>query len=356
MNADNLRELKELTKNLTVLFVEDSQVLQKQVSKFLSKLFKEVYQACDGEEGLEKFKKHRPNMVLTDLTMPKKNGLDMIREIMIINDKTKIIVISAHNDEEVISKIISLKVIDFLLKPLDMDKLIDKLLNVYGNKQNTSNKTCVKDLEMIYQHNGRVRFINYYKDILVQNDGKIVSIDEGKFVVKVPHIQALAIDYEKYIIIELKSVNKYMKLKLVEVDTQKDLVYLINPMYIDHTIKANKNKHYFLNRNSKMRLHINHKYFEFNIIDISLELVTLYTPLPDIELEVDDEINFTLVLCVNDSPGAKEIFAKGNVLKMGAYSGGYKIISTLFIEDEDKQEYEQYLNDIDSAILQELTQ
>lgn len=355
MNADNLIELKDLTKDLSVLFVEDSQILQKQVGKFLSKIFKEVYQAYDGEEGIKNFKRYKPDIILTDITMPKKNGLDMIREIMIIDDKTKIIVISAHNDEEVIAKIIALKVVDFLLKPLAMDKLIDKLLNVYGGKQLNSNKKCIRDLEMIHQHNGRIRFINYFKDIIIENDGKIISIDDGKFIIKIPHIQALAIEYEKYIIIELKSAKKFMKLKLLEVDTQKDLVYLINPMYINHTIKTNKTKHYFLNRNSKIGLHINHKYFEFNITDISLELITLYTPITDLELEIEDEINFTLVLTVDELSDAKKIFAKGNVLKKGSYSGGFKVISTLFIEDEDKEDFRQYINDIESSILLELT-
>ncbi len=151
-----------------------------------------------------------------------------------------------------------------------------------------------------------------------------------------------------------------MKLKLLSVDEEKDLVYLKNPMYISHTIKQNKNKHYFLNRNIKIGLHINHKYYDFNILDISNELVTMYTSLNDIELEVDDEINFTLDLVVDNisdnENGIIQIFVKGNVLKMGKYSGGFKIISTLFIEDEDKQNFQKYLLDIEKAILLELTQ
>ncbi len=201
MNVENLKELREITKDLTVLFVEDSQVLQKQVGKFLGKVFKEVYQAFDGEDGVKKYKSHKPDMILTDITMPKKNGLDMIREIKIISDKAKIIVISAHNDEEVIAQIISLHVVDFLLKPLDIDKLIDKLLKVYGGDKLSSNKRCINDLEMIYQHKGRVRFINYFKEIIIDNDGQIIEIIENQFVLKIPHVQILAIDYEKYVII-----------------------------------------------------------------------------------------------------------------------------------------------------------
>ena len=359
MNVENLRKLKDITSELSVLFVEDSQVLQKQVGQFLSKIFKDVYQAYDGQDGILKYKKYKPDIILTDITMPKKDGLDMIREIKIINNDVKIIVISAHNDESVIEKIIGLKVLDFLLKPLDIDKLIEKLLDVYVSSKKESKKLCFQSLEMLHQHNGKVGFINYYKKIAIENDGKIMDIVDGQICIKTDHLQVLAIEHEQYIIIELKNINKFIKLKLSKVDKENDLVYLINPMYINHTRAINNNKHYFLDNKTKIGLHINHSYYEFDIIEISSELVVMYCAESDIELNDEDIINFTIFLDLDESSNkmyATKIFSKGSVQKIGSFNGGMKIVSTVLIEDEDKILFKNYLHKIEDTIIFELTQ
>ena len=80
-NMENLKVLQEIAKDFTILFAEDSKALQKQVVIFLEKFFKKVYIASDGVEGITQYKEYKPDLILTDLTMPILNGHDMIREI-----------------------------------------------------------------------------------------------------------------------------------------------------------------------------------------------------------------------------------------------------------------------------------
>jgi CheY-like chemotaxis protein len=80
-NMEHIIQLKNIAQEYDILFVEDSKALQSQVSKFLKKLFKNVYTASNGKEGLESFKINRPKLILTDLTMPFMSGHEMIREI-----------------------------------------------------------------------------------------------------------------------------------------------------------------------------------------------------------------------------------------------------------------------------------
>ncbi len=75
---NTLSSLKEYTKDLTVLYVEDSSTLLKLLGKFLEKIFKTVYLATDGLKGLESYKLHKQDIVLTDLTMPQMDGYDLI--------------------------------------------------------------------------------------------------------------------------------------------------------------------------------------------------------------------------------------------------------------------------------------
>ncbi|MBU4110914.1 response regulator, partial [bacterium] len=64
--------------DISILFVEDEDISKEMISNFLHKqFFKNIYTAKNGLEGLKLYKKIRPEIVLTDLTMPVMNGLEM---------------------------------------------------------------------------------------------------------------------------------------------------------------------------------------------------------------------------------------------------------------------------------------
>jgi len=125
-------ELKEQTKDLVVLYVEDEDDTRKQISQVLSIFFKEVVIGVNGLDALEKYKvdMDRIDLVMTDLTMPKMDGLTMIRNMKEINENQHIVVLTAHNSSENLMETIDLQLDGFLLKPMKMDKLITLLTKV----------------------------------------------------------------------------------------------------------------------------------------------------------------------------------------------------------------------------------
>jgi len=123
-------ELRELTKELTVLYVEDESNTRSQISQILQLFFKEVLVGINGEEALEIYKKNHTDLIMTDLTMPKMDGLTMIKEIRKTNSAQHIIVLTAHNSSENLMETIDLQLDGFLLKPIKMDKLITLLFKV----------------------------------------------------------------------------------------------------------------------------------------------------------------------------------------------------------------------------------
>ncbi|MBI9098744.1 MAG: response regulator [Spirochaetaceae bacterium] len=80
-------------------------------------------EAEDGREGLELLKRKRPHIVLTDIRMPILSGLDLIKEIKDILPNTEIIIISGYDNFEYAQKAITLGVLDFLLKPVEVEDL-----------------------------------------------------------------------------------------------------------------------------------------------------------------------------------------------------------------------------------------
>lgn len=71
----------ELLKDFTILYVEDEETLRNGYKKILSKFFKEVFIASNGEEAIKVFYKKNPDMIVTDIEMPKINGINFIKTI-----------------------------------------------------------------------------------------------------------------------------------------------------------------------------------------------------------------------------------------------------------------------------------
>lgn len=116
-------------KKSTLLYVEDEDEIREFLKKRLERKVKKLYIAKDGVEGLENFCENRPDFVLTDVTMPNLNGIDMAIKIRELDPKIPIIIMSAHSDTSYLLKAIELGVDNYLLKPIDKTKLYKALEN-----------------------------------------------------------------------------------------------------------------------------------------------------------------------------------------------------------------------------------
>ncbi|OQX59118.1 MAG: hypothetical protein B5M52_04115 [Helicobacteraceae bacterium 4484_230] len=113
--------------NLTLLFVEDDIDTQIQIKMIFKDDVKAFYQAYDGEEGLELYKKYSPDIVLTDINMPRMSGLDMSGRIKSINQSQHILVLSAFDDKDILLEAINMGIDGFIVKPIDIESLYKKL-------------------------------------------------------------------------------------------------------------------------------------------------------------------------------------------------------------------------------------
>lgn len=77
-----------------ILIIDDEDPIRKMLRKVLEKNGYEVMDACNGSQGIKLFKEHGPDIVITDLIMPEKEGLETIRELKKLNSDVRIIAIS----------------------------------------------------------------------------------------------------------------------------------------------------------------------------------------------------------------------------------------------------------------------
>ena len=119
MKVNDIAKIKELTKGLVILYVEDEEDIRHQMVGLLRILFKEVYVAGDGFEGLSLFQKRYYDLIITDIQMPNMNGLDMVQNIRLMHPNIPIIITTAFSDQEYFIRSIDLKIDKYLLKPIE---------------------------------------------------------------------------------------------------------------------------------------------------------------------------------------------------------------------------------------------
>ncbi len=118
-----------LLKQLTVLYVEDEEGIRGQVRRFLADKVGQLWCAADGDEGLALFQSHHPDLVISDIMMPGINGLQLAEAVKRFCPATPVIMATAFNEFEYLQQSIETGVDAYLLKPLNLEAMIQSLCN-----------------------------------------------------------------------------------------------------------------------------------------------------------------------------------------------------------------------------------
>jgi len=110
-------------KNSTILYIEDDVITKKQMSQFLESQCKVLFTASNGQEGFELYKKLKPDLVITDIEMPKLNGLQLAEKIRKTCLSTQIIIITAYKKPEYLLEAVNLQLVQYLVKPISLEKI-----------------------------------------------------------------------------------------------------------------------------------------------------------------------------------------------------------------------------------------
>ena len=172
--------------DFTILIMDDEPGILNLLSSALQREGYNVITASDGEKGVKQFQIHNPDLVVTDIKMPRKGGLEVLCEVKKINPEIDVIILTGHSDESTAIECLRQGAYDYLTKPLeDIDVFFSAIERAaFKRKQSLENRRLVRQLEEMSVKDPLTGLYNYRKlqNLLddeifrAQRYGKIFSV------------------------------------------------------------------------------------------------------------------------------------------------------------------------------------
>lgn len=181
--------LKNEYKNIKVLYVEDDDVARENGVEYLENFFENVYEANNAIQAMKLYEKYKPEIIISDIQMPKMDGLEFIRNIRQKDKKSQIIVITAFCNQEYLLKAIELQLVKYLIKPVkepDFEEALMLCINSFKKDESniikfdensyfdSFNKTFVQKGQIVKLRAKEILFL----ELLIKNKNRYVSYEE----------------------------------------------------------------------------------------------------------------------------------------------------------------------------------
>lgn len=159
-------------KNYSILLVEDDKGTQEELEEILTYFCKEVYIASDGLEALALYHTHHPDLIISDIHMPKLSGLELIKKIRQEDKKIAIAIVSAYTDVDLLLLATELHLLKYLVKPITKSKLLKVFTLFKATKEHCEIKldthyTFYKDCCLIINHEEEYHLTQRESDFLI---------------------------------------------------------------------------------------------------------------------------------------------------------------------------------------------
>ncbi len=148
--------------NLKILYVEDDDIARENGVEYLENYFESIFEAPNAITALKLYEEYQPDIIITDIEMPKLNGLDFVKQIREKDKKTQVIVITAYSDTAYLLKAVELQLVKYLIKPVK-EKEFDEALAL-----------CVESINEEYSNivdlSANTHFDTFNKTLVCENE------------------------------------------------------------------------------------------------------------------------------------------------------------------------------------------
>lgn len=154
--------LKDINKNIKILYLEDDDITRENAVEYLENYFEKIYEANNAISALKLYESIQPDIIITDIQMPKLNGLEFVKRIRQKDKKVQVIVITAFSHKDYLFKAIELQLVKYLVKPIKEKELEEALSLCVEAIENDSSNILKLDENSFFDM--------YNKTLLIENE------------------------------------------------------------------------------------------------------------------------------------------------------------------------------------------
>lgn len=177
--------LKKILKQLDVLFISEVDSSYKKIENILRLFFKEVLNTNSLINANKIYEKSFPSILIIDINLKESSGLSFVKNLRKKNKSMPIIIITENKETDILIEAIKLNLIDYLLKPVDINKLIHALNLSAKNILNSGEIKTIITNDIIYNYVDKSITILDKKQSLTKNESRLLElflINKNKFV------------------------------------------------------------------------------------------------------------------------------------------------------------------------------
>ena len=170
------RSLKNILKISTALYIDNDATGNSKTLNIIKLFFGNIVLSSSYKDGLEKYKNSSPNAIITEIELPDKSGIELIKKIREENESIPIIIISTNKEEKNLFEAIKLNLVNYLVKPANADELIFTLNKTAKLIFNNGNITVTLNKNLTYSYVEKALEDNGKKVPLTRNEVKLLEL------------------------------------------------------------------------------------------------------------------------------------------------------------------------------------
>lgn len=152
----------DINTKIKVLYVEDDDIARENGVEYLENYFEQIYEAADALTALKLYETITPDIIITDIQMPKLNGLEFVKRVRQKDKKIQIIVLTAYSHKDYLFSAIELQLVKYLIKPIKEKELEEALY--------TCIKSIEEDISNIVDLDDTCSFDTYNQTLVINNE------------------------------------------------------------------------------------------------------------------------------------------------------------------------------------------
>jgi DNA-binding NarL/FixJ family response regulator len=165
-------------KPIRILLAEDHTIVRKGIRAMLEldPCLIVLGEAKDGRQAINLAVTHQPDVILMDIAMPKLNGLEATRQLLKILPRTKVIILSAYDDDNYVSKAIDSGAVGYMLKQSSLDDLCRAIRSVMQGKIFFSHKIAVRLQQLNMEKNTTMKTLITHAAPLTARESELLQL------------------------------------------------------------------------------------------------------------------------------------------------------------------------------------